>query len=83
MLDILREEYPDLTDEQLQQKLAEIAEEQAQRVAQAQVAMGNEQGLNPDQEGQESEGIPNGKESNGASAEETSSEEEGQVTDDD
>jgi hypothetical protein len=76
-LDMLRMEYPDLTDEQLLKKLQEITEEALQAQVEAQAAMTGE--VAAPEGNEESEGIEDEEESSGASAKETSSEEKGEV----
>lgn len=78
MLDVLRQEYPDLTDEQLEAKLKEIVEENMQRVAQSQELMQNQ-----DSNANEMEEEEDAEESSSTSTEETDAEEEGQVNNDD
>jgi len=73
-MDMLKQEYPDFTDEQLLRKLEELIEEKAKAIAAAQANM-----VEGDQPVEESEDEDEEQENSGPSAEETSSEEKEQV----
>lgn len=50
-IDMMKSEYPDMTDEQLKDKIAEIVEEATKAIADAQAIMGTEQPVELDENG--------------------------------